>query len=145
LGSTASSDWRAAGVDPVTPIASPGDGLGPFTVVATSQKGNGRVFAISDNSFEDSWLPYFPQNQALLLSGLSWVSSNVNTPPAAEPNLCDLEHNGTVSVADIQLIVNQALGVIPAVNDLNGDGVLNVVDIQIENRAALGFGCAAQG
>ena len=54
---------------------------------------------------------------------------------------CDLNGDGSVSVADVQLIINEALGVIPAVHDLNHDGVVNVVDVQKEINAALGLGC----
>ena len=39
------------------------------------------------------------------------------------------------------LIVNQALGLIPAGNDLNHDGVVNVADVQKDIHAALGLGC----
>jgi sugar lactone lactonase YvrE len=64
----------------------------------------------------------------------------VNTTAAAF-TACDLRLNGIVNVVDVQLIVNQALGVAQAVNDLNGDGAVNVVDVQIEINAALGLGC----
>jgi hypothetical protein len=60
-------------------------------------------------------------------------------------SLCDLKQNGSVNVADVQLIVNQALGVTPAVNYLQGAGAaVNVVDVQIEINAALGLGCTAK-
>jgi hypothetical protein len=48
-----------------------------------------------------------------------------------------------VNVLDGQLMVNEALGVLPANNDLNLDGVVNVVDIQIVLNAALNLGCSA--
>ena len=54
---------------------------------------------------------------------------------------CDVNQNGTVTVADVQTMINEALGVSPAANDLNGDGVVNVVDIQIVSDAVLGLGC----
>ena len=54
---------------------------------------------------------------------------------------CDLNGDGLVNVADVQIIINEALGVIPAVHDLNHDGVVNVVDVQKEINAALGLGC----
>jgi len=57
---------------------------------------------------------------------------------------CDVKQNGSLTVADVQLIVNQALGTSPAVNDLNGDGAVDVADLQIEINAALGGGCSAQ-
>jgi hypothetical protein len=56
---------------------------------------------------------------------------------------CDLKQTGSITVADVQLIINEALGLAPAVNDLNGDGKVNVIDVQIEINAALGLGCAA--
>ena len=56
---------------------------------------------------------------------------------------CDVRQLGSTTVADVQLIINQAQGAASPQNDLNGDGVINVVDIQIDLDAALGFGCAA--
>ena len=55
--------------------------------------------------------------------------------------ICDTDGDGTVSVADVQSLVNQALGVTAAVNDLNHDGVVNVADIQKAINAAFGLGC----
>jgi hypothetical protein len=52
---------------------------------------------------------------------------------------CNLSGDAAPSVADVQLIVNQALGKATAFNDLNGDGVVNVVDVQIEMNAVLGL------
>jgi hypothetical protein len=48
------------------------------------------------------------------------------------------------NVADTQLIVNEVLGLSPAVNDLSNDGVVNIVDLQTEINAALNLGCAAR-
>jgi hypothetical protein len=59
-------------------------------------------------------------------------------------SLCDLKQTGSISVADVQLIINEALGVSPIVYDLSGTGVVNVVDVQIEINAALGLGCTAR-
>jgi hypothetical protein len=58
-------------------------------------------------------------------------------------NKCDVNQDGVVNVLDGQLMVNEALGVLPANNDLNLDGVVNVVDIQIVLNAALNLGCSA--
>jgi hypothetical protein len=55
---------------------------------------------------------------------------------------CDINLDGTANVADVQLIINEALGVIPAVHDLNSDGAVNVADVQIVINAALGLGCS---
>jgi hypothetical protein len=47
----------------------------------------------------------------------------------------------TASIVDVRTIINQALGVIPAVNDLNHDGVISVADIQKVLNAVFGLGC----
>jgi hypothetical protein len=65
------------------------------------------------------------------------------TVKASSANKCDINTDGVVNVADVQLEINEALGLAPAVNDLNGDGSVNVADVQIEINAALGLGCAA--
>ena len=44
-------------------------------------------------------------------------------------------------IADVQLIVNEALGAAPPQNDLNRDNVVNVADVQKLIDAALGMGC----
>ena len=60
---------------------------------------------------------------------------------AAGLNSCDTNQDGSTNAADVQLIVNQALGVSQYANDLNGDGAVNVVDIELVVKAALGLGC----
>lgn len=54
---------------------------------------------------------------------------------------CDVSGNPSASVADVQRVINEALGVSAAVNDVNSDGVVNVVDIQNVMNAAMGLGC----
>jgi hypothetical protein len=56
------------------------------------------------------------------------------------PGACT--QSGTTTVADVQSIVQQALGVTAATTDMNGDGILNVVDVQWTLDA---FGCGATG
>ena len=58
--------------------------------------------------------------------------------------MCDLNQDGTTNLSDVQQIINEALGVAPAVNDLSQDGVVNVVDVQIVINAVLGLGCTAR-
>jgi uncharacterized repeat protein (TIGR01451 family) len=82
-------------------------------------------------------------NNQVSVSGGGSVSagaSDATTISAFSP--CDFDQNGSVSVADVQLIINRALGV-NSPKDLNGDGVANVVDVQIVINAALGFSCSA--
>lgn len=54
---------------------------------------------------------------------------------------CDIGGFGSVTVADVQSIMNEALGAAAAKNDLNQDGVVNVADLQKVMDAALGLGC----
>jgi hypothetical protein len=61
----------------------------------------------------------------------------------AAGNLCDVNNDALVNVADVQRIINEALGVVSADHDLNKDGVVNVIDVQLEINAALGLGCTA--
>jgi hypothetical protein len=56
-------------------------------------------------------------------------------------SFCDLNHDGTTNIVDVQTIVNEALGVTSPVNDMNGDGKVNAADVQIVIHAALGLGC----
>jgi hypothetical protein len=58
---------------------------------------------------------------------------------------CDVNQVGSVTVADVQAVINQALGIAAPSGDLQKDGVVNVIDVQMAVNAALGFGCAALG
>jgi hypothetical protein len=57
---------------------------------------------------------------------------------------CVISGSLAPNVADAQLIVNEVLGLSPAVNDLSNDGVVNIVDLQTEINAALNLGCTAR-
>jgi len=48
---------------------------------------------------------------------------------AASP--CDLNSDGVVNILDVQLMINEVLGVTPCTNDLNNDGVCDIGDVQI--------------
>ncbi|NDJ14513.1 MAG: hypothetical protein EBY17_25510, partial [Acidobacteriia bacterium] len=63
------------------------------------------------------------------------------TAGTIRPNTCDINTSGGVNVADVQLIINEALGIIPATHDLNRDSRVNVADVQLVINAALGLGC----
>lgn len=85
LGSTPASAWHSSTGQVV---ASPGDGLGPFVIVAASQVGAGRVFAVSSaGSFgSNQQSDVFGQdNLAVYLSGLTWVSAAANPAPSLTP------------------------------------------------------------
>ena len=48
-----------------------------------------------------------------------------------------------VNIADVQLIINEALGLSSCTADLNGDGKCDIVDVQRVITAALGGNCSA--
>jgi hypothetical protein len=55
--------------------------------------------------------------------------------------VCTVSGDAAAGVVDVQTMLNQLLGVSPAVNDLNGDGVVNIADAQMVVGAAMGLGC----
>jgi uncharacterized repeat protein (TIGR01451 family) len=61
--------------------------------------------------------------------------------PYASVKACDVRQDGTMDIADVLQMVNEALGVVPPVNDLNNDHASNVVDVQIVINALAGLGC----
>jgi uncharacterized repeat protein (TIGR01451 family) len=54
---------------------------------------------------------------------------------------CDVNQDGLYTVADVQKMINEAVGAMQAANDLNGDRVVNVVDVQIVINAVMNLGC----
>jgi hypothetical protein len=72
-------------------------------------------------------------------------STYLAAPPVDESfqviDACDVNQYGSTTVADIQSLVSQALGLSQAANDLNGDGMVNVVDVQIALNDGIGLGC----
>jgi probable HAF family extracellular repeat protein len=54
---------------------------------------------------------------------------------------CELTGDAAPGVADVQLLLNEALGVALPMHDMTGDGAVNVADVQIEVSAVLGQGC----
>ena len=63
-------------------------------------------------------------------------------PPPTGGKSCDLNGDGSLNVLDVQLCVNQALGVKSCTTgDINGDGSCNVLDVQKVVNGALGGTC----
>jgi hypothetical protein len=58
---------------------------------------------------------------------------------------CDINGDGSLTVADVQSIISEALGTANPVNDLDSDHVVNVLDIQVVINAVLKLGCIATG
>jgi len=62
--------------------------------------------------------------------------------PAGGVRSCDLNADGAVNVVDVQMTINQVLGIIPCTNaDLQQNGQCNVIDVQRVVNAALGGAC----
>lgn len=70
----------------------------------------------------------------LFLCTASVIQGGTNSP-------CDVNQDGTLTVSDVQRILNESLGVLAASNDLNHDGSVNVTDLQTVINAVLNFGC----
>jgi hypothetical protein len=84
--------------------------------------------------------------QATEAGSTNWAAAapvNRSFQVTSQGSLCDINQDGSTNVADVQRIINEALGVMPASNDLNGDGMVSVVEVQIVLDAALGLGCKA--
>ena len=63
---------------------------------------------------------------------------------SASPGKCDVTGDGLLSVFDVTAIMSQALGTAPATGDLNHDGKVDAADLQIVIQALQGQGCSAQ-
>jgi chitodextrinase len=72
-------------------------------------------------------------------NGSAWVAPGAN---GAVLNACDLNGDGVVNAADVQIAINQALGAVSCSNAaLQGNGVCTVVDVQRVINASLGGAC----
>ena len=74
--------------------------------------------------------------------GVAMENTAVTLGAVLGPSLtCDLNHDGTVNVLDVQLMTNQALGITSCTNDLTQTGTCSVLDVQRVVNAALGGSC----
>ena len=76
-----------------------------------------------------------------LWAGLSLLS----IPVCAQISPCDLNQDGTVNAADVQLAINMALGSVPCNANIAGAGVCNVAILQRVINAAMGQACNTDG
>ena len=66
----------------------------------------------------------------------------VTASTTAQAGSCDLNDSGAVDIVDLQIEINQALGIAAcSTGDLDGNGVCNVVDLQRVISTALGSSC----
>jgi hypothetical protein len=71
--------------------------------------------------------------------------SGSTPPPPPSGSRCDLDVNGSTTITDVQLCVNQAIGVTACTTaDIDLSGSCNVVDVQRVVNAALGGSCITQ-
>lgn len=80
-------------------------------------------------------------NQVSVAGGGSVAASASDTVTITPPSPCDLYIDGSINITDAQLIINEALGQIPAVHDLHHQGAVRVDDIQTVINSVLGMGC----
>jgi uncharacterized repeat protein (TIGR01451 family) len=73
----------------------------------------------------------------ITMNGPMSVTANFDVPGFS----CAITGDGTASLADVQFMVNEALGAAAPNHDLNRDNVVNVSDVQKVIAAALGAGC----
>jgi uncharacterized repeat protein (TIGR01451 family) len=75
------------------------------------------------------------------VSGGGSHSASASDPTAILPFTCAVTGDQAPSVADVQAMISQALGDAAPVDDLNHDGVVTVADVQKVIDAVLGLGC----
>jgi subtilase family serine protease len=120
----------------------------PFTVSASATSG----LTVGFNSQTPATCTVSVATVTLVAVGTCTVQAtqagNTSYSPAPSVNQsfqvearCDVTGDSAASVADVQLMINEALGVAPAVNDLNHDGVIDVVDVQRVIDAVLLLSC----
>jgi uncharacterized repeat protein (TIGR01451 family) len=79
-------------------------------------------------------------NQVTVSGGLSASATGYDIVAFGTPT-CTVTGDQAASVSDVQLMINEALGLAPPAYDVNGDNVVNVADIQIVMNAAMGKEC----
>jgi uncharacterized repeat protein (TIGR01451 family) len=82
-----------------------------------------------------------PETNNVSVSGGGSASANASDSIAIVSLVCAVTGDSPVTVADVQLEINEALGANPPANDINQDGVVNAIDIQIVINAVLSLGC----
>jgi len=115
--------------------------------VATSQSSNNEALSGAAGSQPNELMQVAAAGgivKVVITGAPAGTSFTLDDITATSFSPCDINQDSHTNVADVQLMINEALGVNPAVNDLNGGGVVNVVDVQIVINAALGLGCVAK-
>ena len=82
-------------------------------------------------------------NRAALRDGLLTKEGDDSRAGRINFSACDANRDGTTNVVDVQLSVNQVLGLAACSADINLDGQCNVVDVQRIVNASLGGACVS--
>jgi uncharacterized repeat protein (TIGR01451 family) len=80
-------------------------------------------------------------NASVTATNAASALASATTSVQCGSSACAVTGDQLTSVADVQRMINEALGVAAAKNDLDGDGVINLADIEIVINSALGRGC----
>jgi hypothetical protein len=80
-------------------------------------------------------------NYASVSGGGSSTSPTFGDSTNIAPLTCTVTGDQTTSVADVQMLINQALGVDPATYHFTSDDMVSVADVQTVINAAMGHGC----
>jgi hypothetical protein len=81
-------------------------------------------------------------SKGAIMATLPQQSITLFVIPASIGGSCDLNGDGVVNVVDVQLTIDQVLGIFPCTTaDLQHSGQCNVVDVQRVVNAALGGKC----
>ena len=96
----------------------------PAIVVSVSVAGNASASVI---------------NQATVTVGTQ--TATASDPTSIIPVSCGVNGHQAANVADLQFLINEALGVNAPVDDMNSDGFVNVVDVQKAMNVVVGIGC----
>jgi hypothetical protein len=78
-----------------------------------------------------------PQTNAADLSSPGLLDVFAYDPTVVTSKSCDVKQIGSFTIADLKYVINEALGVSSAGNDLNFDGVVNIADIQLVLNSVL--------
>jgi len=111
----------------------------PATVTGTFDANNvGATWSDAQNTYTIT----FPKSGIggyLTVTGALKINANLSGSAA---NACDLNGDGTVNAADVQIAISQVLGTIACgTADLLQNGQCNVVDVQRVINVVLGAGC----